>query len=242
MAEKKAAAKKAAPKKTTKKAAAPKAEAQEIKTEETFTLAQVEQMLAEAAEKAAKEAYAKAQAEAAQNTIPQVIRIADDAPKVVFRWRAAIADDCVTMFGDNGLYGKITGKSGMVYVPKNELSRFLTPTNRYYIENRWLVYVSGLDEAEQEQLGVVYKKGEVMDANAFAAILDMGDELLTVYPDLCESYKEMVVSTFIDAYEAGDKRVTRELVEKLNALSKNEGDKKGAFSSIIEDMAFKMMD
>lgn len=235
--------KKAAPKKTTTKKAAAEAkvDAAEVKDQETFTLAQVEKMLAEAAEKATKEAYEKAKADAAA-AIPQVIRIAEDVPKIVFRWQAAVADDCVTMFGDNGLYGKVTGKTGMVYVPKNEMSRFLTPTDRWYIDNRWLIHVSGLNEQEQEQLGVVYRKGEIMDANAFAAILDMGDELVEVYPDLCASYKTMVADLFIDAYQAGDKRVTRELVEKLNNLSKANGDKKGAFASIVEDMALKMMD
>ena len=236
---KKSAAKKpAAKKETPAKQEAVKQEAVPV----AYTEEQVQKMISEAAAKAAKEAYAQAMKEA-EAKAPQIITIAENAPKVTFYWLAPVADDCITDFGENGLFGKITGKTGMVYVPHNEFSRFLDPTIRWYIDNRWLIYLSGLDAQEVEQLGVDYKDGEIIDRNAFKAVLDMGDDLLEVYPHLCQSYKDMVACTFIDAYQKGDPRVDRDLVEKLNRISKEQdGEKKGAFASIIEDMALTMMD
>lgn len=200
----------------------------------------VQRMIAEATARSVKEALAQQ----AQIT-PQIVRISAEQENVLFLWQAEVADDNVELFGDNGIYGRVTGKTGTFFVPKSELSRVLTDRVRRFIDNRWLMILSGLDEDERKMLGVQYREGELISREAFGKLLDMGEELLDVYPKLCESHRRMVAQRFLEAYERGDKRVTREMVTALNAESKkknaeNAADsdmrRRGDFQRIIEGM------
>jgi hypothetical protein len=121
-------------------------------------------------------------------------------------------------------------------VPKPDLSRILTEMNRRFMAQRWLLVVSGLTDEEREALGVDYKSGEVLDKRAFAKLVELGDELLDIYPALCEGHKVMAAQMYADAYRQGSRYVTRERTVKLNALSKRKGHEKGDFIAIIEDM------
>lgn len=134
------------------------------------------------------------------------------------------------------MYGNIVGKTGSFYVPKPDLSRILTEMNRRFMAQRWLLVVSGLTDEEREALGVDYKPGEVLDKRAFAKLVELGDELLNIYPALCEGHKVMAAQMYADAYRQGSRYVTRERTVKLNALSKRKGHEKGDFIAIIEDM------
>ena len=158
------------------------------------------------------------------------------AEQVHFLWMAPVADDNVVQFGDGGMYGNIVGKTGSFYVPKPDLSRILTEMNRRFMAQRWLLVVSGLTDEEREALGVDYKQGEVLDKRAFAKLVELGDELLNIYPALCEGHKVMAAQMYADAYRQGSRYVTRERTVKLNALSKRKGHEKGDFIAIIEDM------
>lgn len=211
-------------------------EAQTAPVSPTFTLEDVQKMIAEAL------------AKQAETLKPQVIQVSQGDQKVLIRFQAEVADDNVAVFGAGGYYGQITGKSGMLTVPKSEFtSRFLDENARWMLKNRWLVVLDGLDEQERELYGINYHEGEVLDERAFAKMLDMSEtEMLNIYPKLCVPYREMVARRFVTGYQNGDHRVKerRNLVKQLNDMSKMdyahlpEGDarRKGAFASILEAM------
>lgn len=167
---------------------------------------------------------------------PQIIQVAADGAKIHFLWQAEVATDNVVTFGDGGLYGRIVGKTGTFAIPKSDLSRFLDGANRFYIDKRWLIVLDGLDEDEREMLGVNYREGEILDRKAFAKMVELGDEILEIYPMLCESHKEMVAKRFNEAFAAGDPGIKREIVVALNRMSKEAGSKTGDFAEIIEKM------
>lgn len=197
-----------------------------------YTAEQVQQMMKEAAAAAVAEALKNIPKQAA----PQIVQVSTSAEQVHFLWMAPVADDNVVQFGDGGMYGNIVGKTGSFYVPKPDLSRILTEMNRRFMAQRWLLVVSGLTDEEREALGVDYKPGEVLDKRAFAKLVELGDELLNIYPALCEGHKVMAAQMYADAYRQGSRYVTRERTVKLNALSKRKGHEKGDFIAIIEDM------
>lgn len=168
---------------------------------------------------------------------PQVVQVApQEAERVHFLFEAEVADDNIFSPGENGRYGRIIGKTGSFYVPKNEISSVMDAQFRSMLENRWIIVVSGLSEDEREAFGVDYKEGEYLDKKAFAKMVDLGDEMLEIYPKLCKGHQEMVAKRFYEAYKNGNPKVTRELVVKLNALSKKAGSEKGDFIGIIELM------
>lgn len=160
----------------------------------------------------------------------QIIVSTDNSERVWFLWMADVADDNVTLIGEHGEYGRIVGKTGTFYVPKNDLSRILDTANRYYLEQRWMIVIDGLTEEEREALGVNYKEGELLDRKAFAKITELGDELLEIFPALCESHKDMVASRFHEAYESG-KKLNRNQIIELNKMYNSP-----AFVDIIERM------
>lgn len=167
---------------------------------------------------------------------PQVVQVMADTEKVHFLWQAEVSDSNVVHFGDGGMYGRIVGKTGSFYVPKSDLSRVLTEVNRLHLKRRWLIIVSGLDDEERVALGVDYKEGELLDKRAFAKMVDLGDEILEIYPALCEGHKKMVAQRYAEAFHNNNPNVTRERVLALNAMSKEAGSEKGDFTPIIEMM------
>lgn len=204
----------------------------EPKTEKTYTEDEVAELVRRAAEDAVKKAMASVPQ---QSATPNIIQYVGDTEKVQFLWQAEVADDNVMLFGDGGMYGQVVGKSGTFFVPKSELSRVLTDVNRVYLKRRWLIVVSGLTDEEREALGVNYREGELLDKRAFAKLLELGDELLDIYPKLCEGHKKMVAQRYMEAYTNSSPYVTRERVMKLNAMSKAGGGK-GDFTPILEKM------
>lgn len=167
---------------------------------------------------------------------PQVVTIAGEVEKVFFLWQAPVADDNVVTFGENGLFGRITGKTGTFYVPKSDLSRIMDAPTRHYLDLRWLIVLSGLTEEEKEAYGVNYKPGEILDKGAFSKLTEIGDEILKIFPNLCESHKEIVAKLYREAY-VGGKKPKRETVLALSKMSKSE-----AFKSILEDMNAKELE
>ena len=191
-----------------------------------------------------KQLVRQLQAELAEKR-PQVVQVMADTERIVLRFQAEVADDNETRFGPDGMYGQVTGKVGTVAVPKSEWSRFYNESVRNMMTRRWLIVLSGMDEQEREMYGCNYKPGEILDEMAFYKLLDMGRDLIAVFPKLCPDHQEMVASRFITAYADGDDRVKdRELVVALNEMSKEtykDADKKdlrrkGLFWPIIEAM------
>lgn len=182
---------------------------------------------------AMQEMLAKAQNEKAQ---PVIQVTTPESERVLFLFEAEVADDNIYLVGENGMYGRITGKTGSFYIPKSDISRVMDHMFRQMLDNRWIIAVSGLTEEEREAYGVNYKEGEYLDKRAFARMVELGDEMLEIYPKLCDGHKEMVAKRYYEAYTAGNPKVTRDLVVKLNKLSKEAGSPKGDFASIIELM------
>ena len=176
--------------------------------------------------------------EKAQNEkAPQVIQVTTpESERVLFLFEAEVADDNIYLVGENGMYGRITGKTGSFYIPKSDISRVMDHMFRQMLDNRWIIAVSGLTDEEREAYGVNYKEGEILDKKAFARMVELGDEMLEIYPKLCAGHKEIVAKRYYEAYKAGNPKVTRDLVVKLNKLSKEAGSEKGDFSAIIELM------
>ena len=167
----------------------------------------------------------------AQPQPQQIVVSTDNGERVWFLWMADVADDNVTLIGEHGEYGRIVGKTGSFYVPKNDLSRVLDTANRYYLQNRWMIVVSGLDDDEREALGVLYKEGELLDQKAFMKITELDhDTLFEIFPALCDSHKEMVASRYHEAYEEG-KKIDRKTVLELKKIYPSP-----AFTDIIERM------
>lgn len=202
-----------------------------------YTAEQVAQMVQEAAAKAVAEAMKSIPQQ------PQVVQVMADTEKVVMRWMAPVADDNVAVFGQNGMYGQVTGKNGTVIVPKSEWSRFYDETMRRFMERRWLVVLSGMSDDERALYHCDYRKGEIMDEKAFADIFIMRDGLLDVFDDLCTEHQEMVAKSFCEAAQEGKLDESwRGLVKALNAKNKKRykdvpvGDvrKKGMFQPVIE--------
>ena len=231
--------------------------AQEAKTEETVVdtnEASVQEPIAEQqvqpvfTEEQVQQMIAEALAKQAETMKPQVYQVHQGSEKVVLRWQAEVADDNVVLFGDGGYYGKITGRRGVLSVPKEDFfNRFIDERTRYMIDKRWLIVVSGLDEQERQMLGVDYKDGEYLDSNAFDKLLDMTDEeMVDVFPDLCTAHKEMVAKRICEAYRRGDTRIRnrRSLIKALNDMTKKEyadapetdERKRGLLVSVLEDM------
>ena len=195
----------------------------------SYTEDEVQRMIAMAVAKAM-------QSVPTQPVMPQVIQVAAETEKVHFLWQAEVSDDNVQLFGEQGMYGRIVGKSGSFYIPKNDLSRILDERTRWLIDNRWLIVIDGLTDEEREALNCNYKEGELLDKRAFAKMTEIGDEILAIYPRLCAGHREMVARRFAEAYDKGSPYVTRERVVALNNLSKRLGSERGDFIGIIEAM------
>lgn len=167
---------------------------------------------------------------------PQIVQVSASTEKVFFQWMAEVADDNIVEFGPNGMYGRIVGKTGSFYVPKDDLSRVLDSMNRYFLDQRWLIILSGLTDEEREVYGVKYEEGELLDRQAFAKLVKMDDEILEIYPMLCAGHKTMVAKRFYEAWSRNNGSVKREVVTKLNEMSKEAGSERGDFIRIIEEM------
>jgi hypothetical protein len=192
------------------------------------------QLAAMREEMAAQMAAMKEAMSAAQK--PQVVQVTASTEQVHFLWMADVANDNVQDFGPGGMYGRIIGKTGEFFVPKNDLSRILDNITRMCLDRRWLIVVDGLSEDEREALGVNYSEGELLDRKAFAKMIELGDKMLEIFPKLCEGHKEMVARRYYEGWMDKNPYVHRDIVAELNRMAKAAGMKDNAFSAIIEGM------
>ncbi len=228
--------------------AAAKAEAEKKAEEEKMVAAKAESDKKDDEIAELKKLIAQLQQQIAQPQQTQVVQVMADVEKVTMLWQAEVADDNVAVFGVNGMYGQVTGKTGTVIVPKSEWSRFYTETNRWFIDHRWLIVVSGMTDDEKEMYHCNYKDGEILDRGAFQKIVDMKEEILDIFPQLCTAHQKMVATRFNDEWNAGRLSASdRNLIVKLNEMTKsgeagipaNDPRKKGMFWPIIEGMNAK---
>lgn len=166
---------------------------------------------------------------------PQVIQVSADVKRVHLLWQAEVADDNVVSFGEGGRYGIVKGKRGEFYMPKTDFSTIMDERVRYFLDKRWLIVLDGLDEDEREAYGVNYKDGEYLDKKAFSKLIEIGEDILDIYPKLCDGNKLMVAQRYADAFANG-KPINREVVEKLNKMSKTASNPSGDFIEIVRAM------
>ena len=61
--------------------------------------------------------------------------------------------------------------------------------------------VSGLTEEEKQAFNVDYREGEVLDRKAFGRLVELGEEMLEIYPKLCKGHREMVAKRYYEAHQ-----------------------------------------
>jgi hypothetical protein len=105
------------------------------------------------------------------------------------------------------------------------------------LKKRKFIVLDGLNKEQREQYGVDYKQGEVLLNEGLFNWFFTGpvSEVKAVFEDLCPEHRELVSARFLEAFEEGDNRMTRDRIEALNAVSKKDyPDGKGAFTPILE--------
>ena len=171
-----------------------------------------------------------------KQSVPTVVQVSAETERVRFLWQAEVANENIKTFGEGGMFGRIVGKTGSFYVPKSDLARVMDAENRLFLDKRWLIVVSGLDEEEREALGVNYHDGELLDRRAFEKMVELGDELLELYPELCEGHKVMVAQRYREAFDRGSPHVTRERVTALRDMAQTAHITPNPFTSILQEM------
>ena len=114
---------------------------------------------------------------------------------------------------------------------------FLTPLVMKLLKKRKFIVLDGLNKEQREQYGVDYKQGEVLLNEGLFNWFFTGpvNEVKAVFEDLCPEHRELVSARFLEAFEEGDNRMTRDRIEALNSVSKKDyPDGKGAFTPILE--------
>ena len=137
----------------------------------------------------------------------------------------------------------ITGSGRIFSVPMEQFEgEFMSPLVMKLIDNRKFIVIDGLTDEQREQYNCFYKEGEVIrNEGIFDALFDMNtDKAASIYTALCPEHKHLVATRFITAYfERHDNRITRDTVEKLNAISKSV-DAEGLFTPIVKDINDKV--
>ncbi|MBQ5477112.1 MAG: hypothetical protein IIT64_04865, partial [Bacteroidaceae bacterium] len=118
-------------------------------------------------------------------------------------------------------------------MPKTDFSTIMDERVRFFLDNRWLIVLDGLNDEEREAYGVDYKDGEYLDKKAFAKLIEIGADILNIYPNLCDGNKRMVSQRYADAFNNGQ-YIDRAVVEKLNEMSKTKANPRGDFVQIVE--------
>ena len=122
-------------------------------------------------------------------------------------------------------------------------SDFMTPLVMSLIHSRKFIVLDGLTPELRAQYDCDYAPGEVLlDPASALSVLDMTPaEAETLFSALCVPHRELVGSVFAEAYSKGDKRVSRDVLERLNALSSADyPDGRGIFREILKDMNSKV--
>lgn len=136
-------------------------------------------------------------------------------------------------------WGQITYAGGMLDIPKRDFLQGIgSQTNSALLRERQVIVLSGLTNEERRRFGVDYKEGENLTDKALYEIVGYDTEkVCEIFNKLCDEHKRIVAKVYLSAYfEKHDKRVHRDTVMALNALSKSVSDKEGLFTPILEDM------
>lgn len=198
-----------------------------------FTMEQVQKMI--------EEAIANSKSQEQKKSMTAIT--ADEFVTMVFQ--AEVNDSNVIMLGPNGKFGQITGKKATITIPKRDfMGEFRTATIQSLLASRNLIVIDGLTDEERNIYGLNYQKGEYLEQDVYEGLINMGDDILNIYPKLHPSWRLMVAVKFADAFENKTLKVSRETLVKLNKISKkdfadlpkDDERRKGAFWQIISAM------
>lgn len=201
-------------------------------TEQTFTLEQVKKLI--------EEALAKRDAETKESK-PMV----QNDGVVTMIYQDEVNDASQILLGPNGKYGMITGKHATITVQKRDfISDFRTTMVQYLLKNRNLIVIDGLTDEERKIYGLEYNKGEYLEPAVYERLIDMGDKVVEIFEKLHPTWQEMIATKFIEAYENGTLKCSRDALMALNKMSKknyagfskDDPRRKGAFYAIIHQM------
>lgn len=138
----------------------------------------------------------------------------------------------------------LTGSGRRFSVTLSEFeSDFMTPLVMSLLRSRKFIVLEGLTPELRRQYDCDYAPGEVLlDPSTARSMLDMTPaEAETLFSALCLQHRELVGNVFAEAYSKGDPRVTREVLERLNAVSsKDYPDGRGVFREILKDLNSKV--
>ena len=201
-------------------------------TEQTFTLEQVQKLI--------QEALAKHDAETKESK-----PLVQNDGVVTMIYQDEVNDASQILLGPNGKYGMITGKHATITVQKRDfISDFRTTMVQYLMKNRNLIVIDGLTDEERKIYGLEYKQGEYLEPAVYERLIDMGDEVVGIFDKLHPTWQEMIATKFIEAYENGTLKCSRDALMALNKMSKknyagfgkDDPRRKGAFYAIIHQM------
>lgn len=133
--------------------------------------------------------------------------------------------------------------SGKIFAVQREQfeGEFMTSTIMDLMQQKKLIVLSGLTDEERKLYGCYYTAGEVLTGERmFDFFFNMStEEAAEKFEALCPEHRQFVATRFIDAYEKHDNRITRDKVEALNKISK-ENDPDGLFTPIVRDLNEKV--
>lgn len=135
----------------------------------------------------------------------------------------------------------ITGSGRVFSVQLAEFEgEFMTPVIMSLIDQRTLIILDGLTDEQREQYHCLYKEGEVLKKEGMFDFLISCDteKAVAIFKELCKEHRTLVGRRFLEAWDKGDNRITRDKVEALNKISKeNYEDKTGIFTPIVKAFA-----
>ena len=117
---------------------------------------------------------------------------------------------------------------------------FMTPVIMSLIDQRTLIILDGLTDEQREQYHCLYKEGEVLKKEGMFDFLISCDteKAVEIFTELCKEHRTLVGRRFLEAWDKGDNRITRDKVEALNKISKeNYEDNTGIFTPIVKAFA-----
>ena len=120
-------------------------------------------------------------------------------------------------------------------VPKKEFgNKFMSALARKLLDKRKLLVTAGLTQSERERWNCDYKDGEVLDEQTFDKMLDYPTpQLAAIFEKLCPEHQRFVACRMITAKERNDNRISVEKAKKINELSKK-NDPNGMLKPVLE--------
>ncbi len=213
------------------------------KTEQTFTKAEVQEMIRQAI------------ADAKLNQPQTIVQVRGDE-EVTLLFIDAVSKDTIIYLGDN--LGQINRSGGTITVPKRAFLQGITPTIENLLAERKLIVVDGLTETERYNHNVLYTEGELLSEDMYFKLFDLSkDQMIKMYRQLCKEHKKIVAKMLVTGYfarktliEKGKvaieydifplevvKRIdiSQDEIQQLNEMTFDLSDE-GLFSLILEDM------